>query len=510
MPRFRLLAILWLTVIPALASGGGGKIIRIGSALDGPYASLGPGAKPAGFLVEVMTEAARRQGYAVEWKFERMIEQAIAEDSVDLWAIAAPSEERRKTIYFTEPWWVEDHYIAVTGTSPIRSVANLDHHTLAIRTRPPLTRPLSSVLPHVKSVAAPTSAEALSMACSGAAAAALVPGRALTQKLPDECAGKGEMRWIPLDAVLMEMSIASPYRKEDLANRMRAEIAEMFLDGTVSKIAQRHPVESFHTAQSLIARAESEYQTRVLRNTQLTAGFVILTLVGTLAWSFRATRRERAARDEARRLSGQILRVQDQERRRMARDLHDGVAQQVAAIGINMTLLKSKIEGGEPSEAIRLAEDSRGLATLCGRELRSTTYLLHPPILEDLGLEPAIRSFAEGYTSRSGVKVDLDIQEDLGRLPADIEATIFRITQEALANVQRHSGSKVARISLNRRLGEIELVVQDFGQAATEASGTPRFGVGILGMEERVRQFGGRFEVLFGHDGTRIRSVLPA
>lgn len=194
----------------------------------------------------------------------------------------------------------------------------------------------------------------------------------------------------------------------------------------------------------------------------------------------------------------------------MARELHDGAAQQVAAVGINMTLLKSKLEAGEFSEAARLAEDSRELATACGRELRSTTYLLHPPILEDLGLEPAIRSFTQGYMNRSGVQVDLDIQEDLGRLPADIEATIFRIMQEALANVQRHSGSKRANISLLRKAGEIELVVRDYGTAAAESAGFPKFGVGILGMEERVRQFGGRFDVRFGQDGTRVRSVLPA
>lgn len=194
----------------------------------------------------------------------------------------------------------------------------------------------------------------------------------------------------------------------------------------------------------------------------------------------------------------------------MARELHDGVAQQVAAVGINMTLLKAKIQSGDLAGASALAEDSRELATTCGRELRSTTYLLHPPILEDLGLEPAIRSFAEGYRNRSGVEVDLDIQEDLGRLPADIEAAIFRIMQEALANVQRHSGSKKANISLRRKGHDIELIVRDFGHPGAEAAHPPKFGVGILGMEERVRQFGGQFEVRFGQDGTRVRSVLPA
>ncbi len=485
-------------------------MVRVGSSVDSPYASVGADGKPMGFLVEVMTEAARRERYEVEWRFERLLEPALAEDKVDLWAIAAPSDERRKAIYFTEPWWVEDHFVAVLQSSGIRTIADLNSKRLAVRTRPPFTRPLSSVLPHVTAVPIGSGGAGLSAICKGELDAALVSGRSLSQPMPEECPPATNLRWIPLDAVVMEMSVASNYAARALADRFRHHIGEMFLDGTVARIAHRHPVQSSRTAQSLVAQAESEYQRRALRQTRLTAAAVILSLIGALAWSFRATRRERAARDEARRLSGQILRVQDEERRRMARELHDGAAQQVAAVGINMTLLKSKLEAGEFSEAARLAEDSRELATACSRELRSTTYLLHPPILEDLGLEPAIRSFTQGYMNRSGVQVDLDIQEDLGRLPADIEATIFRIMQEALANVQRHSGSKRANISLLRKAGEIELVVRDYGTAAAESAGFPKFGVGILGMEERVRQFGGRFDVRFGQDGTRVRSVLPA
>jgi signal transduction histidine kinase len=308
----------------------------------------------------------------------------------------------------------------------------------------------------------------------------------------------------------MHMSVVSQFRRKHLADRLRARIGDMFLDGTVSRIAQRYPVESSRTAQSLAAQANTEYQRRMLQNTRLAAALVICVLIAALTWSLRATRHERSARDEARRLSGQILRVQDEERRRMARDLHDGVAQQVAAIGINLTMVKSLIETADTQEAIRLIEDNRQLATNCGRELRSTTYLLHPPVLEELGLEPAIRSFAEGFTRRSGVRVELDIEEGLGRLPPDIEAALFRIMQEALANVQRHSGSPSARISLRRQNGEVELLVRDYGSGGTEAPGGRELGVGIRGMEERVRQFGGRFEVRFGQDGTRVRSVLPA
>lgn len=494
----------------ALAQTGAPRVVRVGSSIDSPFASLAADGKPAGFLVEVMVEAARREGYTVEWRFERLLEPAIHGDKVDLWAIAAPSDERRKTIYFTEPWWVEDHFVAVLQSSNIRTIAGLNSKRLAIRTRPPFTRPLAAVLPQVKLVPIGSGGAGLMALCNGEVDAALVSGRSLSQPMPEECPPATSLRWIPLDAVVMEMSVASHYRDKELASRFRHHIGEMFLDGTVARIAQRHPVQSSRTAQSLVAQAENEYQRRTLRNTRLTAAAVILSLIGALAWSFRATTRERAARDEARRLSGQILRVQDEERRRMARELHDGVAQQVAAVGINMTLLKSKLEAGEVSEAVRLAEDSRDLATSCGRELRSTTYLLHPPILEDLGLEPAIRSFTEGYMNRSGVQVDVDIQEDLGRLPPDIEATIFRIMQEALANVQRHSGSKHAKISLRRKAGEIELVVRDYGTTAAESAEAPKFGVGILGMEERVRQFGGRFDVRFGEDGTRVRSVLPA
>jgi ABC-type amino acid transport substrate-binding protein len=157
--------------------------LRIGSGVDGPFAALGADGKPTGFLVEVLGEAARREGFEPEWIFQRLVERAILDDAVDVWAIAVPSEERRKTMYFSEPWWVEDHYVAVLEESPIRTIADLAGKRVAVRVRPPLTRGLATVFPNA--VAVPVAASALLLQlCVGTADAALVSVRGLSQAPP--------------------------------------------------------------------------------------------------------------------------------------------------------------------------------------------------------------------------------------------------------------------------------------------------------------------------------------
>jgi signal transduction histidine kinase len=223
---------------------------------------------------------------------------------------------------------------------------------------------------------------------------------------------------------------------------------------------------------------------------------------------------ERARAEGAlRQLSGRILRMQDDERRRIARALHDITAQTLAALSMNLSLLNARAAGRGGKTAVLLAE-SLALAERCSRELRTTSYLLHPPLLDELGLAGAIREYADGFAERSGIRVDLELPPALPRLSKEAETGIFRVMQESLANIHRHSGSRTASISLTLGEGEISLRVHDTGK------GMPRehmeggegvltgLGVGIAGMRERMRQLGGRVQIVTG-GGTTVVAVVP-
>jgi signal transduction histidine kinase len=208
-------------------------------------------------------------------------------------------------------------------------------------------------------------------------------------------------------------------------------------------------------------------------------------------------------------VTARLLQVQDEERRRIARALHDQTAQNLAAVSINLQLIHDANVLALPSRA-RLAE-SRELVDCCLREIRTLSYLLHPPLLDELGLLAAIRWYADGFATRSGIAVSLRVPQYLGRVSPEIETALFRIVQESLTNIHRHSGSPSVAIALERAAGELRLEVRDRGRGMPELSryGLAPVGVGIAGMSERVRQLGGRFEVISRDTGTVVRAALP-
>ena len=214
-----------------------------------------------------------------------------------------------------------------------------------------------------------------------------------------------------------------------------------------------------------------------------------------------------------RQLSGRLLRMQDEERRRIARDLHDSAGQILAALQMNLIPIESQAEklNAGFGKSIR---DSVDLVQQLSNELRTVSYLLHPPLLDEAGLPSALRWYVEGFAERSKIDVELELAPDLGRLSANMEMTIFRIVQECLTNVHRHSGSKKAQIRLSRSLQNVSLEIQDFGKGmqggANAAIGEKvRPGVGIQGMRERVRQLDGQFDVRSNGNGTIVTARLP-
>ena len=211
-------------------------------------------------------------------------------------------------------------------------------------------------------------------------------------------------------------------------------------------------------------------------------------------------------------LSSDLLRSQDYERRRIARELHDSTAQLLAALKINLSRLRdSELE---PDRRRQVLSESVDLAAACSAEIRTVTYLLHPPLLDQVGLAEALQSYAQGFNQRTGIQVEIRIPLDFGRLSSEMETTLFRIVQEGLANVHRHSGSPSAVVWLERDSQEVRLVLQDRGRGLPEAlhpqpKGFVRFGVGIMGMRERAEQLGGQLELSSNDAGTTLTVTLP-
>lgn len=210
---------------------------------------------------------------------------------------------------------------------------------------------------------------------------------------------------------------------------------------------------------------------------------------------------------ELQNLSGRLLQLQDEERRRIARELHDAVGQELA-------MIKMTLEGGQKKADLKPAvQQSIELTNSTIQTVRSLSYLLHPPLLDETGLMAALHWFIDGLQKRSGLQVQFVLNPvSFPRLGKDIETTIFRVVQEALTNVYRHSESSGARVEVDRQPERVVLRIRDYGKGILVdpvAIGGSRIGVGIGGMRERVKQFGGELRVSPAEPGTIVEAFLP-
>jgi len=214
----------------------------------------------------------------------------------------------------------------------------------------------------------------------------------------------------------------------------------------------------------------------------------------------------------ARRLTGRILSLQDDERRRIARELHDSLGQYLASIKINLDLLSRTIN--EPQQSATLS-DCLGATEQCLTETRTISHLLHPPLLDEAGFASAARWYVEGFAERSCLKVELDLPHQLGRLERDVETALFRVLQEALTNVHRHSGASVVRVLVRFGTEEVQLEITDNGKGIPPdrlyrlQNDGSSMGVGLAGMRERARELGGALKVVSAFPGTTIILTIP-
>jgi len=223
---------------------------------------------------------------------------------------------------------------------------------------------------------------------------------------------------------------------------------------------------------------------------------------------------ERKKADEAiESLPARLLKAQDEERRRIARELHDSTAQELAVVAMNLGRLEIWIEGRD-AWAENLLADSLAILAQGNRDMRTLAHLLHPPMLEELGLARALRHYVEGFSERSGIRVEFECSADLERGSAEIETALFRVVQESLANVHRHSNSQGAFVKLVRAGNNLELTITDRGRGlppglVTGHADEARIGIGISGMQQRMRQLQGRLDLRSDGGGTTVHAVLP-
>ncbi len=216
----------------------------------------------------------------------------------------------------------------------------------------------------------------------------------------------------------------------------------------------------------------------------------------------------RAADDERRQLSGKLLAAQDDERRRIARELHDSTAQVLTAIQMNLAILDG-LPGDRSPQARRIVDETRGMANQCCDEIRTISHLLHPPLLDEVGLVFAVRLFIDGFTKRTGTVVDLKAATEMPRLPSDVATALFRVVQESLSNVHRHSGATRVEISIEALEAGVAVQVADDGVGLDgEGGAMAPLGVGLLGMRERIEQFGGTLSVTGSAAGTKVQAFV--
>jgi PAS domain S-box-containing protein len=223
------------------------------------------------------------------------------------------------------------------------------------------------------------------------------------------------------------------------------------------------------------------------------------------------TRELEMKNSQLRELSGLLLESQDAERRHIARELHDSAGQTLTALDLQI----ARISEDAKNDPV-LAEDVRNAEELVqhlARELRTTSYLLHPPLLDETGISSALNWYVQGLEERSSLQIDLQVPDNFGRLPSEMELVIFRLVQECLTNIHRHSGSKIALIRVEREENSIHVKVEDQGRgmsperlAAIQSQGT---GVGIRGMHERVRHLRGDLVIESNGSGTKVCATLP-
>jgi len=260
--------------------------------------------------------------------------------------------------------------------------------------------------------------------------------------------------------------------------------------------------------------ASQETYDRVRVMLSVAFAVVLLLLVLIFQQLLSELKERRLAETAVRRLTSRVLDLQDAERRKVAREIHDSIGQYFAGLMMNLTILKENNAALEDEKRVRLLSDSLDLTQRGMAEARTMSHLLHPPLLDEVGFASAARWYVDGFTRRSGVQVELLVPDEMKRLPREVELVLFRTLQEGLTNVHKHSGSSSAKVRLQSGARSVTLTIEDGGKGLPDGMvgqferTTVSSGVGLAGMRERVRDLGGEFAIRSAN-GTVLEVKLP-
>jgi signal transduction histidine kinase len=272
-------------------------------------------------------------------------------------------------------------------------------------------------------------------------------------------------------------------------------------------------LQKMQDAEQQLLDGRRRHSERLFRTTGYILGAAFLLTLGLFTFHYRLMNAELLAREQAeaslRALSVRLLELQDQERRKFSRELHDSLGQYLVGVKMNLTLLSNSIPANSlVSESVKLLDEAMA-------ETRTISHLLHPPLLDETGFASAARWYVEGFAKRSGIPTSLDLPDDLGRLPEPLELALFRVLQESLTNVHRHSKSPRADVSLRVFRNEVVLRIRDYGKGIPAdvldlfQRNRAHGGVGLAGMRERIHELGGRIEMDSDSHGTQILVKMP-
>lgn len=335
--------------------------------------------------------------------------------------------------------------------------------------------------------------------------------------------------WI--EGLDLGIALVSPQGLVRFANKRFAEILGIkpHLDLTgkdLTRYIASHSSVDFHSALAASRHQRVEGEIHILQNGKFriidatfdslhSAPNTIRIVISEITAAIETNRTLQKYEESVQSLSARILQLQDEERRRIARELHDTSGQDLAVILINLSQVSSKLQqDAVPDDVRQKLCDAISIARKVEGQIRSLSYVLHPPLLDELGLSAALRWYAEGFKKRTGIDVELALPDQAPRLRPEYETALFRVVQECLSNILRHSGSNRARLRLYFADGLAEISIRDYGkgippQKLVETSQGKQLGVGIAGMRERLQQFGGNIDIRSSDRGTLVVARVP-
>jgi signal transduction histidine kinase len=494
------------------------KVYRIGYGDDAPFQFTSADGTATGVAVEIVREAARRRGIELQW-----VESAnagigsILSGETDLWVLLTDRPERRTQIHVTEPYLTNERCFLVLKRRGYHSYQDLGGARLAYRAYwskdapPPAAGAgypnadelyLKDSFPRAEPVALvyDNLGEVLAALRQGRADAALI-NKSIVGALLLAGGDRGQLDIVSAPDAVSPLALGSSFAAAEAADRIRDEMKTMAQDGAITRIAGRW---GFFQSVSLDVIGRLSAAERA--NRFLLGG--VLGLAAAIAFIGFLAMRLRNQRNAVEALGEKLISAQEEERARIARDLHDDLSQRVAALSIGLSNLKRLMTngGGQPEQLDRLSDQVGKVAG----SLRTISHSLHPAMLQHAGLVPALQSLVREFSESSGIRVSMEAGPLSRPVPPEVALCLYRIAQEALQNIAKHSGAAEARVRLTGSGRDLQLTVSDSGAGFPGDTLEKGAGLGIISMKERVRTVHGSLRVDTGPGhGTKVTARVP-